>query len=224
MLYLFCTEVAVLCGSIESIHYAIFVLYRSGCLMWLYRVNTLCYICFVQKWLSNVALSSQYIMLYFFVQKWLSYVALSSQYIMLFFLYRSGCLMWLYRVNTLCYICFVQKWLSYVALSSQYIMLYFFVQKWLSYVALSSQYIMLYFFLYRSGCLMWLYRVNTLCYICFVQKWLSYVAQSSQYIMLYLFCTEVAVLCGSIESIHYAISILYRRVCISFFLSILVRS
>ena len=43
MLYLFHSEVAVLCGSIESIHYAVFVLYRR---------------------LSYVVPLSQYIMLY----------------------------------------------------------------------------------------------------------------------------------------------------------------
>ena len=69
MLYLFSTKVAVLCGSIESIHYVIF--------------------CFIQKWLSNVVPSSQYIMLNLFC--------------------TEDCLMWFHQDNTLCYICFIQK-------------------------------------------------------------------------------------------------------------------
>ena len=52
MLYLFH-------GSIESIDYAIFDLYKSGCLMWFHRVNTLCYICSIQKKLSYMVPSSQ---------------------------------------------------------------------------------------------------------------------------------------------------------------------
>ena len=59
MQYWFHTEVADLCGSIESIDYAIFVIYKSGCLMWFHRVNRLCYICFIQKWLTYVVPSSQ---------------------------------------------------------------------------------------------------------------------------------------------------------------------
>ena len=59
MLYLFHTEVAVLCGSIESIHYVTFIAYRSGCLIWFHQVNRLCYIGFIQKWMSYVVPSSQ---------------------------------------------------------------------------------------------------------------------------------------------------------------------
>ena len=59
MLYCFCTEESVLCDSIESVDYAIFVSYRSSCLMWFYRVKSLGFICFVQKSLSYVIPSSQ---------------------------------------------------------------------------------------------------------------------------------------------------------------------
>ena len=96
MLYLFHTEVAVLCGSIESIHYAIFVSYRSGCLLWFHRVYTLCYICFIQKWLSYVVPSSRYIMLYLFHAKVVVLCGSieSIQYV-IFVSYRSGCLTWI---------------------------------------------------------------------------------------------------------------------------------
>ena len=59
MLYLFYTKVVALCSSIESIDYAIFVLYKSGCLMWFHRVKSLGFIYFVQKGLSYVIPSSQ---------------------------------------------------------------------------------------------------------------------------------------------------------------------
>ena len=59
MLYWFHTEVADLCGSIESVDYAIFVIYKSGCPMWFHRVKSLGFICFVQKSLSYVIPSSQ---------------------------------------------------------------------------------------------------------------------------------------------------------------------
>ena len=42
--------------------------YRGGCLMWFHRVNTLCYICFIQRWLSNVVPSSQYIFVFVFCE------------------------------------------------------------------------------------------------------------------------------------------------------------
>ena len=59
MLYSFCTEEYVLRGSIESINYVIIVAYRSGCLIWFHQVNRLCYIGFIQKWMSYVVPSSQ---------------------------------------------------------------------------------------------------------------------------------------------------------------------
>ena len=102
MIYLFHTEVVVICGSIESILFDIFVSYRSGCHMWFHRVNTLCYICFVQKWLLYVVPSSQYIMIYLFHTEVVVICgSIESKHYDIFVSYRSGCHMWFHQVNTL---------------------------------------------------------------------------------------------------------------------------
>ena len=161
--------------------------------MWFHRVNTLCYICFIQKWLLYVVPSSQYIMIY---------------------LFHTEVVVICGSIESIHYAIFVlDRKLSYVVPSSQYIVLYLFCTEVVVLCGSIKSIHYDIFVSYRSGCHKWFHQVNTLCYICFIQKWLSYVVPSSQYIMIYLFHTEVVVICGSIESIHYDIFVSYRSGC-----------
>ena len=129
-------------------------------------------------------LSSQYIMLYLFcTEECVLYGSIESIDYAISVSYRSDCLMWFHRVHTLCCICFVQKTVLCGSIKTIHYAI---------------------FILYSRVRLMWFHRVKSLCYIR-IKKWPSNVVPPSQYIMLYLFHTEVAVLCGSIESIHYVI-------------------
>ena len=194
MLHLFYTEVTVLYVSNESIDYVAFVLYRSVCPVCFRRVNGLCCICSIQKWLSCMFPKSQLIWLHlFYTEVYVLCDAIESMDYVAFVLYRSDCPVCFHRVNGLCCICFIQKWLSlYVSIES------------MDYVA---------FVLYRSDCPVWCHLVNRLCCICSIQKWLPCVMPSSEWIMLHLVYTEVTALYVSIESMDYVAFVLYRSDC-----------
>ena len=181
MLHLFYTEVTALCDAIESMDYVAFVLYRSDCPVWCHRVNGLCCICSIQKWLPCVMPSSQWIMLHLFYTEVTALCdAIESMDYVAFCLYRSVCPVCFHRVNGLCCICFIQKCMSCVFPSSQWIMLHlFYIEVTVLCDAIESlDYVRL--ILYRSVCPVCFHRVNRLCCICFIQKWLSCMFPTSQ--------------------------------------------